>query len=138
MPIVGQAAVESTSQAMFLTVQPYGFPDELDSAQGIGLYRQNAHFDLTGNPYIITGPTDGPLVAGRMEVWQLRWVAPYRTGDEVRIVNSSGQTVWSSVARQGLPETDDGVQGQIWTGARVSVMQSGTLFITYRQFGVTP
>ncbi len=137
MPITGQDAVESVGQAMFLTVEPLGV-NEGDFAQGLHLYRQNAHYNRGGNPYIITGITEGALVAGRIEVWQLRWVAPRRTGDTVRIVNSSGQTVWESVARTGMPEADATVQGQIWTGARVSVMESGTLFITYRQFGVTP
>ena len=136
MPLAGQDAIESVSQAMFLTIPPMGI-NEGDFYQGAGLYREEATYDRSGNPYVVTGPMNGALVTGRMEVWNLRWVAPRVIGDEVRIVNSAGDTVWHSVARSGLPEGDNSIQGEIWTGARVSVMESGTLYITFREFGRT-
>lgn len=136
MPLAGQDAIESVSQAMFLTVQPMGI-NQGDFAQGLGLYRQESTYDRSGNPYVITGPMSAVLASGRMEVWSIRWTAPRVTGDEARIINSAGDTVWQSVARSGLPEVDDSVRYEIWTGARVSVLESGTLYVTYRQFGRT-
>lgn len=136
MPLVGQDAIESGSQAMFLAVQPMGIARG-DFMQGVGVFRQESTYNRGGNPYIITGPMTATLVAGRMEPTLLRWVGPRVTGDEVKIVNSAGNVVWHSIARQGLPEADESMRGEIWTGARVSVMRSGTLYLTYRQFGRT-
>lgn len=136
MPLVGQDAIESVSQAMFLTVLARGV-NEGDFYQNAGLYREEATYDRGGNPYVITGVMAGALVAGRMEPMLIRWVGPRVTGDEVKIVNSTGDVVWHSIARQGLPEADESIRGEIWTGARVSVLGSGTLYLTYRQFGRT-
>ena len=136
MPLSGQDAIESVSQAMFLTVLARGI-NEGDFYQNAGLYREEATYDRSSNPYVVTGPMNGALVVGRMEVWSIRWTAPRVTGDEARIVNSAGDTVWQSIARSGIPEVDDSVRYETWTGARVSVLESGTLFVTYRQFGRT-
>ncbi len=136
MPLAGQDQIESVSQAMFLTVLPMGI-SEGDMMQAEGLYREDAHVNRGGNPWVITGFVAFPLSLGRVEPMLIRWVAPRVTGDEAQLQDTAGNIVWHSSARQGLPEADPSVRGEFWTGLKLTKLDSGTLYITTRAFGRT-
>ena len=137
MTISGQDHIESVDQAMFLTLQPKGVL-EGDLMQSAGCYREGANLNRGGNPWIIRKGSPAALTAGRLEPMLVRWVGPRITGDQVQILNAAGNVVWASSARQGLPEADDSMRGETWTGVTIPTMDSGTLYLTYRESGRTP
>lgn len=105
--------------------------------QDAGLYREDASMNRHGNPWIVTGPPAAAIAVGRVEPTLLRWVGADQIGDEIKLLNTAGEVVWHARAIAGMHEADESMRGETWAGLTAPVMESGTLYITWRQFGRT-
>lgn len=87
------------------------------------------------NPMVVDAPSGTILTTKRVQVLNIRWVAPAASaGHQALITDRAGRVKWASVA-SGPNFSDNcepgrGREGVYWDGVRVPTLASGTLYIT--------
>lgn len=86
---------------------------------------------LTGNPHVIDTPGAAMIFVDQLRVKSVRWVGGTSAGHVAEIQDENSNVLWRSVANAANEDKQSLIENLFWKGYKVTILQSGKLYITY-------